>query len=171
MKLVLSKKADFSGIYKEMRQNFCLDEIRDFPQAEEICNNENYFLYNLCENDQVVGFIALWQFDGFAFVEHFVIYEKYRNKGLGAKALDAVKNNFGSVVLEVEPPEGDMASRRFAFYQRQGFVPNDYPYMQPSYRKNGNEVRLILMSYPNALIDAKHAVSEIYINVYGKEFI
>ncbi len=168
MQLVLSKKADLAQIYVQMQQNFCLDEIRDFPQAEKVYDHEKYHLYHLQKDGENVGFIAIWAFDGFAFVEHFVIYAEHRNKGLGGTALGVVKQRYGQIVLEVEPPQEPMAVRRFAFYQRQGFVANEYPYMQPSYRENGNEVRLILMSCPCVLENAEKAVKEIYREVYGK---
>ena len=170
MRLILSKKEDLAQIYKQMQENFCLDEIRDVSQAESVYANEKYRIYHLCENEEKVGFIAIWEFEDFAFIEHFVTYANYRNKGLGAKALEVVKQQYSQVILEVEPPEEEMSIRRFAFYQRQGFVPNDYFYMQPSYREKGNEVRLILMSYPCCLSDIKEKVKTIYREVYGKEY-
>ncbi len=169
MRLVLSEKADLVQIYEQMQQNFCLDEIRDLPQAESVYANEKYHLYHLYEGDEKVGFIAIWEFEDFAFIEHFVTYANHRNKGFGAKALEVAKQRYNQLILEVEPPEEEMAARRFAFYQRQGFVPNDYLYMQPSYRENGNEVRLILMSYPCRLSDIEGNIKAIYREVYGKE--
>ncbi len=168
MQLVLSKKTDLTQIYKQMQQNFCLEEIRDFAQAMQVYDCEKYHLYHLQQDGKNVGFIAIWAFDEFAFIEHFVIYAEHRNKGFGGKALDVVKQHYRQIVLEVEPPEEEMAARRFAFYKRQGFKANEYPYMQPSYRENGNEVCLILMSCPRLLDNVETVVKEIYREVYGK---
>ncbi len=168
MQLILSKKTDLPQIYEQMQKNFCLDEIRDFVLAAQVYDEKEYRLYHLYDENERVGFIAIWELEDVAFVEHFVVYESYRNKGLGAKAIGVVQQRYKQVVLEVEPPEEEMAARRFAFYKRQGFVANDYPYMQPSYRENGNEVRLILMSAPRALNNAEETVKTIYRKVYKK---
>ena len=169
MRLVLSKKEDFPQIYAQMQKNFCLDEIRDYPEALAVYDDAAYRLYHLVEEGERVGFIAVWEFDSLAFVEHFVIYEAHRNRGFGGIAIQAVQQRYERVLLEVEPPEEEMAIRRFAFYQRQGFQANDYEYMQPSYRENGNEVRLILMSSPTPLSDIEKVVQTIRQKVYKKE--
>ncbi len=169
MELILSKKEEFLEIYEQMKENFCLDEIRDFELAESIYDEKEYSLYHLCVSGEKVGFVAIWAFDEFAFVEHFVVYANYRNKGFGAQAINLVKEKFGTVLLEVEPPQDETATRRVGFYKRQGFCENEYAYMQPSYRENGNEVKLILMSAPRALKNVERAVEILYKTVYKKD--
>ena len=153
-----------------MKKSFCLDEIRDFPLAAQVYEEDEYRLYHICKDGERVGFIAIWEFENFSFVEHFVIYERYRNRGFGSEVIALVRERYPQVVLEVEPPKEEMAARRFGFYKRSGFVPNSLHYMQPSYRENGNEVHLILMSYPDELQNPKQVVRTMYNKVYKKQY-
>lgn len=160
---------DFAAIYKEMEKNFILAERRDFAPAYELLQQEQYTMYHLVDNGEKVGFISLWQLTGFTYVEHFVVYEAYRNKGYGAKALDLVKTQNPLVVLEAELPEDELTKRRIGFYQRNGFVRNEQPYIQPSYRLGGEEVPMTIMSYPSALDSFVQIVNELHQVVYGKK--
>ncbi len=69
------------------------------------------------------GFISYWQFDTFAYIEHFAVNPAARGGGIGACALQEFRAMSGlPVVLEVERPgSNDMADRRIAFYRRNGF--------------------------------------------------
>ena len=71
-------------------------------------------------------------------------------------------------MLEAEPPEEGMRARRVDFYERNGFVRNPQKYIQPAYREGGDEVELVLMSYPDTLGEFERAVEEIYKKVYNK---
>ena len=62
-----------------------------------------------------------------------------------------VEWNGKNVVLEVELPEDALTRRRIGFYERHGFVWNDYPYMQPPMRKGQEPLPLRLMTKPTAL--------------------
>ena len=158
---------DFDFIYSQMQENFILDEIRDKPQAYEVLSDNSYSIYNIIENDIKVGFISTWSFNDFLFVEHFVIYKKYRKNGYGSKALSLIKDKNKLVVLEVEMPTTEIATNRINFYKSNGFICNDYDYMQPSYRKGGSEVPLILMSTLK-IANIENVVKSIYKKVYKK---
>ena len=67
-----------------------------------------------------------------------------------------------------EHPEDELKARRIAFYKRLGFCQNDYPYIQPSYRKGGKGVPLILMSYPKKLDNCENTASVLYKKIYNK---
>ena len=168
---MILKKAipeDFELIYSEMEKNFIPDEIRERTDAKKAFSNDAYTVYHAIENTTRVGFITVWELSDVTFAEHFVIYEKYRNKGYGRAVLDALKEKHTKIVLEVEHPNTDMQKRRLNFYLRSGFVINDVPYMQPSYKEDGCEVPLIIMSYPCQLQCFCDTVSEIKQKVYNK---
>lgn len=165
MKLEKIKTEEFDYIYSQMQQNFIIDEIRDKIQAYELLSDNSYSIYNIIENDIKVGFITTWELQDFLFVEHFVIYKEFRKKGYGSKALSLVKEIAGLVVLEVEHPLTDTAKKRINFYQNNGFIGNDYNYMQPSYRKGGNKVPLIIMS-STPIIYIDKVVDSLYKKVY-----
>ena len=58
--------------------------------------------------------------------------------------------------LEVEPPEDDLTKRRVAFYERNGFVLNHYPYIQPSVSKGRPSVPLLIMTYGRAIEEVEY---------------
>lgn len=55
------------------------------------------------------------------------------------------------MILEIDPPETDIARRRRHFYERAGFVANPQPYVHPSYGDPQAPHRLVLMSFPAPL--------------------
>ena len=73
------------------------------------------------------------------------------------------------MILEAEPPFGKLETRRLAFYRRNGFCENEKEYMQPSYRKDGNEVPLVIMRYPQILDEFDYPISLIKRKVYQKQ--
>ena len=170
MELIKAKAEDFEVIYSEMEKSFVREEIRDRARAREVMDEENYVIYHVTDDDTRVGFITIWELSGFAFAEHFVTYEEFRNKGYGKEALKMIEEKYKKVVLEVEPPEDGIKKRRIAFYKRQGFFENAQPYIQPPYRDEDEGVPLIIMSYPAKLSDFEAHVTEIYGRVYNKTY-
>ena len=170
MQLLKATPEDFDLIYSEMEKSFVREEIRDRAGAREVMDEENYVIYHVTDSGTRVGFITIWELSEFAFAEHFVTYEKFRNRGYGREALRMIEERYEKVVLEVEPPEDDIKKRRIAFYKRQGFFENAQPYIQPPYRDADEGVPLIIMSYPDKLSDFEAHVAEIYERVYNKTY-
>ena len=166
--LMEMEKHEFDGIFAVMEQNFIPDELRDYAEARRVLNEPAYHIFHVVKDGEKVGFITVWCLDGVTFAEHFVIYERFRNGGLGALALAALQQKFDRIVLEVEHPDTPMKARRLAFYKRNGFFENDYPYFQPAYRQDGCEVPLILMSYPAPLDSPAATATHIRREVYKK---
>ena len=86
------------------------------------------------------------ELDDFCFVEHLAVSSGIRGGGLGGRFLDDFLQEHPRVILEVEPPESDIARRRIGFYERHGFFLNRYPYEQPPLRKECGYFPLLLMS-------------------------
>ena len=61
----------------------------------------------------------------------------------------------GRVILEIDPPEDEISRRRRGFYERNGFVYNEYDYIHPSYLRPPQPHRLMVMSYPEAISPAE----------------
>ena len=55
------------------------------------------------------------------------------------------------ICLEVELPEDELTRRRIGFYERNGFVFNEYPYIQPPISKGKSPVPLRIMTYGEAI--------------------
>ena len=115
MNLKKASSFDFDLIYSEMQRNFIREEIRDRGAALALMSEKAYSIYHVLEGDARVGFLAIWELPDFAFIEHFVIYEDFRSKGYGAKALDIVSKKFRKIVLEVEPARDEIKKRRISF--------------------------------------------------------
>lgn len=170
MSLKKAEAEDFDRVYDELERSFIPDERRDREEARELVERGAYTVWHVLDGENRVGFVTVWQLSFGAFVEHFATYPQYRNKGYGGAALALLKERYGSIVLEAEPPTGELPARRVAFYRRNGFFKNEQYYFQPPFRKDGNGVELVLMSWPSPISDFKDTVSEIYGRVYGREY-
>lgn len=97
-----------------------------------------------------------WDFEGEYYGEFLAVDPELRNRRLGERILG---NYLAAhrMILEIEPPEEEMARRRKGFYERLGFVENPYHYIHPSFSKPFEPHRLVLMSHPRA-IDEQTAV-------------
>lgn len=170
MRLVPVSDAEFDGVFDEMENNFIKEERRDREAARVLLGEPRYTFFHVEDEGERVGFITLWRLESTTFVEHFVTYEGYRNRGVGRRVLALLADTYGSLVLEAEHPETEMAARRLGFYGRCGFHRNDLPYIQPPYRDGGDGVPLILLSYPTPLADPHNTAREIYKTVYGRTY-
>lgn len=166
------KKLDvtkFSEMYTIMEESFPPDERRPYEEQKALFENEYYNVYADIDNETVKGFVAMWNFREFLFIEHFAVNPDYRNQGTGAKILGEVTALYNKpACLEVEPPKDKLSKRRIGFYERNGFFLNEYPYTQPPISKGKNSVPLMIMSYGKSLSEAEfHIIKEtLYREVY-----
>ncbi len=145
----------FSAVYEKMCAAFPFEERRDFTDQEECLNDKRFCFFEIYDNDAAVGFISLWNLNGFVFIEHLAIDADKRSGGYGSKAVELVKETYKKpVILEAEAPETEQQIKRIRFYDRLGFKVNDYPYEQPSYH-GGEGVPLLILSYPELITDAE----------------
>ena len=76
------------------------------------------------------------------YLEHLAVFAEMRNKKIGQQILDWVKEQLQGVrLLEVEPAETEMATRRIHYYERNGYRILDRNYLQPPYVKGGKIFR------------------------------
>ena len=98
------------------------------------------------------GFLAVWEFESFTYIEHFAVDPVLRNSGTGSAMLqELVRKYQKQICLEVELPEDELTRRRIGFYERNGFVFNEYPYIQPPISKGKSPVPLRIMTYGSAI--------------------
>lgn len=144
----------FDEIYEIMEQSFPDDERRTYEEQKRLLENPLYHIYVLqdMEESSIQAFAAVWIFDSMLFLEHFAVHSRYRNLGLGARMLHEIVTKLGKmVVLEVEPPETELAARRIDFYRRNGFFFHTYPYIQPAMSDGRKEIPLFLMTSERAI--------------------
>lgn len=169
MKFVEATKEDLPQIYGQMLANFIPDELRDYEDVVRLFGH-NYTIEHILLDGVRTGFMGTWQVGGYTFLEHFVIYEPFRNRGIGGRALEYLQDRAGRLLLETEPPAEPMAARRLGFYLRHRMKLNPQQYFQPPYRPTGNACDLKLMSYPEALPDFDGVAAMIYETVYGIDY-
>ncbi|MBR5140516.1 MAG: GNAT family N-acetyltransferase [Clostridia bacterium] len=167
MELVKLDKSEFDSFYNEIINAFIYDEYREYKEAKKLFFDGSYDIFCLKNNDTYIGFISIWHFSDFYFAEHFVVKEEFRSKGYGMRILAAIKEFLPKIVLEAEPPISELQMRRIGFYKRNGFIENEGEYYQPAYKEGSNQVRLLIMSYPDKLSNFNTVCEQIKRKVYS----
>lgn len=112
------------------------------------------------------GFMTLWNFGDFRYIEHFAVKPELRGNGIGGEILDSLTT---PLVLEIEPKHANPeAQRRAQFYVRHSFtVHEDFPYLQPPYAPELPSVPMVLCTR-GEVPDLKQIVSLLQQKVYSK---
>ena len=159
----------FDDFFAALTDGFDSCERREYKDARALFENKKFVVLEISIQDTTIGYITTWAVGKFVFIEHFVILEEYRNHGYGKEVMEFFKKEFPNILLEAEPPTGEIQRRRLGFYKRCGFHQNPQSYSQPPYRAGDAAVPLVIMSYPELLSDFDGTVAEIYRTVYGIE--
>lgn len=140
-------KAQASELYESA---FPSDERRPTKEWLDLMDHEETFhvLYITNDSDEFLGFIAYWDFETFAYIEHFAVKPSSRGHGYGGTALDRFlsMNQDRCIILEVEPPTNTIAEKRIAFYRRHGLQLLPVSYIQPPYSQGKQAMPLKLMA-------------------------
>ena len=154
-----------------MEEAFPATERRVRAGQEALFDHPLYCVHTAEEDGRILGFMAAWKTQGFAFFEHFAVDSSLRGGGVGGAFLDWLLENNAPVVFEVELPTDEMTRRRIGFYRRHGAILNEREYAQLPLREGDDPTPMFLMSYPQGLTDEQfvHARKEIYRHVYGEE--
>lgn len=162
---------EFAAVWQIMEASFPPNEIRTYEGQKALLDDPLYAIHIARDScSQVMGFMAVWDFADFAFLEHFAVAPAYRNHRLGSSMLGELLAGQGKMLcLEVEPPESSMARRRIDFYRRNDFFLNDFPYAQPSLGQGKEAIPLCIMT-SGSCVDAQHFATikgTLYAKVYG----
>lgn len=162
---------EFRFVEELLTGAFPKEERRDPADFRTITvHDERFHNLLITDEDSLVGFITYWDLGRFCYIEHFAILPAVRNRGYGREVLCWLKNRLCCpIVLEAECPVEEMACRRIAFYQRQGFLLWQSEYLQPPYRPGDNFFPLRLMVYGalDEAADFSHVKQTIHRVVYG----
>ncbi|PAD32198.1 GNAT family N-acetyltransferase [Paenibacillus sp. 7523-1] len=161
----------FDQVFEIMKQSFPESEYREYAHQKRLLANPRYHLFTE-KNDQneVIGFLAGWEFEKFRYIENVAVSPAIRGGGIGRRMMERfIKKSDIPVVLEVELPEDDLKRRRIGFYKRLGFQLEDYPYVQPALREGQRALPLQIMSYPAPLTSSEFETvrNVLYKEVYG----
>jgi ribosomal protein S18 acetylase RimI-like enzyme len=142
----IASEAEFEVIKNLYLTAFPPNERREFDELKKQIDNDECNVNLIFDDEKVAGFIILWNFNDFVFLEHFAIKPGLRGLGTGEKTLNEIKAlNQKTIILETEPPADEMSRRRISFYKRNGFQLLERHYLQPSYDGKKPEVEMKLM--------------------------
>lgn len=161
---------EFDTVFELMLEAFPSSEHRTKQAQQDLLSRPEYQIYVAELEGKIRGFLALWCFDDFLFLEHLATDATVRNKGIGRSFLETVQKKADRrIILEVEPPKDEITRRRIGFYERNGFTFNDYPYVQPSMAKDRPAIPLHLMSTGGPLTPEEFRFfrDQLYRSVYG----
>jgi ribosomal protein S18 acetylase RimI-like enzyme len=145
----------FAGAWELYLRSFPREERRGLRTQRGIMDNPRYHFEVVTQGATPVGIVLWWEFADVRYVEHLATAPGLRGQGLGGRVLRRfTARSEVPVLLEVEHPADEVSRRRVGFYERAGFVPSDRPYSHPPYRRGGERVPLMLMSWPEGLTDA-----------------
>lgn len=151
IKLIPIAEERFDLVFSKMIAAFPYEERRDLLHQKECLKNNFFGFFEIYDDETEVGFIALWSFPEFIYIEHLAIDEEKRSGGYGSKTIEFLKGIYKMpIILEAEAPETEQQIKRIRFYDRLGFKMNDYDYVQPSYH-GGEGVPLKILSFPEIL--------------------
>ena len=164
----------YTNVEELMHESFPTNERRDDGKQRDATDHTPefncYYISTDDEPDDFLGFITIWHFEDFMYVEHLAISPKHRNRGFGKMILDKIKEVAESklIILEVERPDDEMSRRRIGFYCRCGFHLCEKDYMQPPYREGEDMFPLYIMYCGTDSIDMQYEYikTTIYKNVY-----
>lgn len=162
---------NFDEIFEIMTDSFPDTEMRNYEGQKKLFDLDLYEVFIYKTNEKTAAFISVWNFDEFIFIEHLAVSKLMRGHGTGTKLIEFIKTHFGKkIILEVEPPDYDIAVKRIGFYKKLSFKLNLYDYMQPALQKGLPDIKLLLMSYPDFLSNEEFEKykSILYKTVYEK---
>ncbi len=167
---------DYDKVYQILEASFPVTERRPYEKQVALLEEPLYQIYVLKEDEseQIQGFMAVWEFENYTFLEHFAVNPECRNGGFGSimiqKLLELSEN---PVFLEVELPDTELAIRRIGFYERNGLFYNAYPYMQPALTEGCEPIPLRIMTSGHAVEEEQfHEIAKlVYREVYRQAYI
>ena len=172
IKLENSDSAEFKEAWEIYESSFPSDERRTLDLQKELIKNKQYNFFIVLKDKILVAIITDWTFGDFLFVEHFAVKENLRGKGIGTELLKKyISKNKQKIVLEVERPDTELATKRIKFCDKNGFKLNNFDYIQPPYGKDKNPVPLFLMTYPEKINESEFSSirEKLHITVYRLE--
>lgn len=162
----------FDHVFEIMKQSFPEAEYREYSEQKKLLSHSCYrLLTEENEQNEVIGFLAGWEFESFRYVEHLAVSRNIRGGGIGKRLMERfMKQSAKPVILEVELPEDELKRRRIGFYARLGFCLGDHSYVQPPLRAVRQQtLPLQIMSYPTKLTPTQFEMVRklLYKEVYG----
>lgn len=148
----------FDAFYALLDASLPRNEHRSYSAQKALLHEHAYGIFTAEDEGALRAIMAVWHFRDFRYIEHFVVNPALRGQGIGAAMLARyIAMDVRRVVLEVEPPEQEMAVRRIGFYERCGLSLSHFAYAQPPLNPGDGMLPLMLMSSGGVLTDTESA--------------
>ena len=148
----------FDAFFSLLSRSLPPTEHRSYEAQSALFARSAYGVLMGEREGEVCALMALWSFLGFRYLEHFAVEPALRGQGIGREMLRRyIGEDPRPLILEVEPPETDIARRRIGFYTRCGMFLSDFPYAQPPLNEGDGMLPLMLMSSGGGLTHAQAA--------------
>ena len=126
----LSNK-DIENIYnKHMIMDFPSEELKPIDVMQKLIKRKIYICYGLYNNEELLAYAFLATSKSYLLLDYYSVCAKYRNKGIGSKFLNILKENcknYNGIIVEVEnvecasnETEKVVRKRRIDFYRKNG---------------------------------------------------
>ncbi|MDE5811608.1 MAG: GNAT family N-acetyltransferase [Muribaculaceae bacterium] len=160
------RSGDCRQILDLYERAFPADERRPIGEFCDLVATDTVSLRAIFVDNLFAGFITMWHFGKFSYIEHFALDPEQRGRGIGSRVLGMLSGLLARpVVLEAEPPSlSPLAARRIEFYHRNGFDIISTDYVQPPYGPGLNPVNLYLLA--TEPLNADEVASELKKQVY-----
>ena len=145
---------------------FPKEEVRPMSYHAAALSKEAFHADALldAETDQFIGLLFWWDLHRVRYIEHLATAPTLRGKGSGKEALEQfINENDKPILLEVEHPDCEIATRRINFYKRLGFALSPLAYKHPPYWAESKDfVSLAIMTTQGAITaeELQHFVKE-----------
>lgn len=147
---ITATKNEFDRIFEIMDSSFPDSEMRTYEDQYRVFTQNPYYHAECLadENGRIMAFMVVWDLGEFIFLENFAVDEAMRGQGLGSVLIEHVIEKYGKdVILEVEPPVDDYTRNRVHFYEKNGFIYNEFDYAMPPLHEGDDYLPLKIMSY------------------------
>lgn len=154
IKISPSESKLWEQVWRLYTDSFPEWERRRISSHDRASEDDDFHTYIALDNGNFIGLVFYWKYASYIFIEHLAVAPQLRGKNIGSKIITALieEHPQHTILLEIDPPADDISKRRLRFYERLGFVINDFEHIHPSFsRNNGKEHELRIMSYPDRL--------------------
>lgn len=159
--LTLRRHADWDEAMDEVwrlyEASFPLHERRRREDQTEAMREANYRCLSAWDGSVFAGLALCWAWPCGIYVEHLAVAPELRGRRYGARILAALKEEGRPLILEIDPPVDEISERRERFYLREGFWPNGFKHVHPSYRLSCAPHPLKILSWPQTLSEETYA--------------
>ena len=136
--------------------SFPIHEQRTEAQQQAAFADDHYHLLVLIESDNLLSFIAYWDFSDYVYIEHLAVNPQFRGQEIGSKMLIAFAEKVEkTVLLEIDPLVDDISKKRLRFYKKLGYMVNPYEHFHPAYNPDYLPHQLLLLSHDIELVQSQ----------------